>query len=261
MEQELEQNSDYTVATGKRKVDNRGSIRGRADARSSSLALPRPEQQSAKTAHDAMWTPGQFILLTVANIFLSRDFEYCLRICSTDFSCVANSPLFEGTILRFRALASEELFSLVRPEEQKDSGAPDYSSLFDAIDSAKNALQIYSDQDRSLHGVALQLFQLGYIYEKHADILSSEAARQSNPDRSELFEDKLTCNEKADEWFREAHRYFSTIKHLQGQHLALLHRSNLAADAEAKERLSMEAMSIRRISQGKPSKFAYVPRE
>ena len=75
MEQELEQNSDYTVATGKRKVDNRGSIRGRADARSSSLALPRPEQQSAKTAHDAMWTPGQFILLT----HLHQDVAYpCL---------------------------------------------------------------------------------------------------------------------------------------------------------------------------------------
>ena len=212
MEQELEQNSDYTVATGKRKVDNRGSIRGRADARSSSLTLPPPEQQSAETAHEAMRTPGQFILLTVANIFLSRDFEYCLRICSTDFSYVANSPLFEGTILRFRALASEELFSLVRPEEQKDSGAPDYSSLFDAIDSAKNALQIYSDKDQSLHGVALPHFQLGYIYEKHANIIFSEAARQSNPDHSELFEDKLTHNDKAAEWFQIAHRCFRMIE-------------------------------------------------
>ena len=60
---------------------------------------------------------GKFIIMTAANIFLCQDYEYTLRICSTNFSFVANSSLFEGNILRIKALASEQLF-LIREKQQ-----------------------------------------------------------------------------------------------------------------------------------------------
>ena len=66
--------------------------------------------------HDALWSKvsieGEFILLAVANTFLTNDYEYSLRISSADFSYIANSALFEGNILRYRALASIKLFEL-----------------------------------------------------------------------------------------------------------------------------------------------------
>ena len=44
-------------------------------------------------------------------------------------------------------------------ESEEEGEAPDYSSLFDAIDSAKSALKIYSDQNnQNLYGIALQQF-------------------------------------------------------------------------------------------------------
>lgn len=48
---------------------------------------------------------GYFIVLLVADTYLANDYEYCLRISMTDFSSNASSRLFEGNILRFRALA------------------------------------------------------------------------------------------------------------------------------------------------------------
>ena len=43
------------------------------------------------------------------NSLLSKDYEYCIEICETDFSMVTESDLFEGNMLRFRALALEQL--------------------------------------------------------------------------------------------------------------------------------------------------------
>ena len=57
-----------------------------------------------------MTIEGQFILLMVADTYLTHDYEYSLRISTTDFSFIANTFLFEGNILRFRALASLKLF-------------------------------------------------------------------------------------------------------------------------------------------------------
>lgn len=57
-----------------------------------------------------MSTEGQFIILIVADTFLCNDYEYSLKISEQDFSYVANTSLFEGNILRFRALASIKLF-------------------------------------------------------------------------------------------------------------------------------------------------------
>ena len=62
----------------------------------------------------------QFIALMAATTYLLNDFEYSLRISTTDFSCMTNTPLFEGNILRFRALASLKLFENSLAEENKD---------------------------------------------------------------------------------------------------------------------------------------------
>ena len=53
---------------------------------------------------------GEFILLAVADAFLASDYEYSLRISSSDFSSTCNSDIFESNILRYRALASIKLF-------------------------------------------------------------------------------------------------------------------------------------------------------
>ena len=55
---------------------------------------------------------GKFIMLIVANTYFSNDYEFSLQISKTDFSHIAHSSLFEGNILRFRALASLKLFEL-----------------------------------------------------------------------------------------------------------------------------------------------------
>ena len=60
------------------------------------------------------WVPmsdfGEFILYMVADTYLSHDFEYSLRISTFDFSYFSNTNLFEGNLLRFRALAYLEMF-------------------------------------------------------------------------------------------------------------------------------------------------------
>ena len=53
---------------------------------------------------------GLFIIFMVADTYLSHDFEYSLRISTTDFSFFVNSSIFESNVLRFRALASIEMF-------------------------------------------------------------------------------------------------------------------------------------------------------
>ena len=44
--------------------------------------------------HQEISTAGQFILLFTANIFLSGDFEYCLKITAKDFTSIEKSSLF-----------------------------------------------------------------------------------------------------------------------------------------------------------------------
>lgn len=59
-----------------------------------------------------MTSDGEIIILAVANAFLTHDYEYCLRVASYDFRSIARSHLFEGNILRYRALASIKLFEI-----------------------------------------------------------------------------------------------------------------------------------------------------
>ena len=56
---------------------------------------------------EQMTIPGQFILLFAANIFLTNDYEYSLKIMLKNFSFVDNTTLFEANLLRFRSMAAE----------------------------------------------------------------------------------------------------------------------------------------------------------
>lgn len=58
-----------------------------------------------KKDSEKMSDAGYFILLFSANIFLTQDFEYCAQITLKNFSFIENTSLFEGNMLRFRALA------------------------------------------------------------------------------------------------------------------------------------------------------------
>ena len=94
--------------------------------------------------NEQMTTAGQFILLFSANIFLSGDFEYCLKIGQNDFTCIENSSLFEANILRFRSLAADQLYHhKVLYSKNENEHHSDLKSLFLAFEAATNALQIY----------------------------------------------------------------------------------------------------------------------
>lgn len=105
-----------------------------------------------------MTIEGQFILLMVADTYLSHDYEYSLRLATTDFSFIANTCLFEGNILRFRALANLKLFEEkfkdgVLTDEEEDSTVDDEEQTFinkecfeyltAAIASLENSLSIF----------------------------------------------------------------------------------------------------------------------
>ena len=97
-----------------------------------------------------MDTRGKFIILTAANIFLSSDYEYCLKICQYNFSLVGKSAMFEGNLLRFKSLAAEQIFvnSIMIEEESFDDQKGNIQMLFYAIEAAQQAREIY-DQETS----------------------------------------------------------------------------------------------------------------
>ena len=121
-----------------------------------------------------MFIEGKFILLCVADAYLTNDFEYSLRISTQNFSSIANTCLFEGNILRFRALASLKLFEHGL-EEQECYKRENFTYLTTAIDSLDNAMEIFKAEkelqefDPNYYGVALSLYTLGYTYRTFAE--------------------------------------------------------------------------------------------
>lgn len=87
---------------------------------------------------DELSTEGRFILYTVANTFLSQDYEHCLKICTADFSFVANNNIFEGNIYRFKALVLHEIFKM-----NSEQGVPISRYALETLDTDK-----LSDQTR-----------------------------------------------------------------------------------------------------------------
>ena len=131
-----------------------------------------------------MWEPmkteGKFILLMVADTYLANDYEYSLRISTNDFSYFANTSLFEGNILRFRALASIKLFEDCLKDDEQNKEAY-FSLLTTSIANLENAIDIYGAKNNFKEftenhwGLALAYYNLGYIYEKFANDLQENS--------------------------------------------------------------------------------------
>lgn len=86
---------------------------------------------------------AEFIILIIADTFLTHDYEYCLSIAKNDFSFVANSSLFEGNLTRFFSLAS---FKLFEHAIHADSAAfvDNFHILIQSLKSVQSAYNIYS---------------------------------------------------------------------------------------------------------------------
>ena len=119
----------------------------------------------------------RFIILYVADTYLMNDFEYSLRLSTNDFSSICTTSLFEGNILRFRALASLKLYELGL-EDDLEFMQSNFEYLTTAIASLENALQIYKAEkearayDQNHYGVALSAYSIGYTYETYSTDLS-----------------------------------------------------------------------------------------
>ena len=144
---------------------------------------------------------GEFILLAVANAFLTNDLEYSLSISTSDFSYLTNNSLFEGNILRFQALASIKLFE--RAIEQENP-YENFCFLAQAIDSAKNAWAIYNPDDdilvqnkKNCHGTALTNYLLGYIYLNFSFALCDDQIRQNQDFEQYALDEEGKSYEKA----------------------------------------------------------------
>ena len=78
----------------------------------------------------------------MANLFLSTDYEKCLSVCSIDFSSILDNSLFESNILRFKALALEQIFVKYKADD-KDENLQDLGTIeeikliLDAIEAVK----------------------------------------------------------------------------------------------------------------------------
>ena len=191
----------------------------------------------------------RFILYHVANLFLSSDYEKCRKVCSTNFSYIANNNLFESNILRFKALALEKLYLQHFKKQQDDvdisidqieeiSHEKRVELLLDTIEAVQNSISIsnldYESDlilpgiEKIVYGTALAEFQLGCLYEKHVDVLTSEF-----PSEDEVFKtrfaqhhisDKETCYEKAKESFDISFECFKKLNHLKGMYLTQKHK-------------------------------------
>ena len=114
-----------------------------------------------------------------------------------------------------------------------------------AIESAKNALSIYLQSEsntmgQNVYGIALQNFQLGYLFETYAETLCSEYVRKASYD--DLLESVEEYHTKAKKHFNVAHNNFKKINHIKGQSMALLHESNLIKNDD-----DMKARILRKV--------------
>ena len=96
----------------------------------------------------------------------------------------------------------------------------DQSDLVLAIRSLKIALDLFSTKqeyngskhfDHSVHGIALCLFHLGYLYLTYKVKLSSGGCLGP-----ETTEDLSLCEERAIDFFEQANVQFTKIEHVMG---------------------------------------------
>ena len=167
-----------------------------------------------------------------ADTYLINDFEYSLRIATADVSFIANTPLFEGNILRLRALASIEIFRYEMGNGKREDAQnmqENFNYLMTAIASLENALIIYEAKEvmqefeKNHYGMALTLYTLGYIYKTFAKELSQNNelfAGLSNVEHAKYFVDSVKqAKLRAQQYFKKAFLSFNTVTHLFGMML------------------------------------------
>ena len=119
-----------------------------------SLSSILSSKLSTGSLSDGLNGVARFILYSAANAFLKQDYEYCLKICSKDYSFEANMNVFEGNIVRLKALALEhsiqsQRFSNNRRKTYGKVSAPtneEKETLLQAIEAVKNSLEIFEGE-------------------------------------------------------------------------------------------------------------------
>lgn len=138
---------------------------------------------------------GKFILLTAANSFLGKDYDYCMQICKTNFTRVTGSSLFDGNLQRFKALSLMSIVNLETAQNtpmnkyylnEKIEKVSDHKLMISkALRAIKQSADIFSKCQtveksgekhlKNYHGLALAEFMSGYLYANYMDILSEPA--------------------------------------------------------------------------------------
>ena len=123
----------------------------------------------------------QFIILMVADTFLTHDYESCMRYTSCNYSVLANSVLFESNLLRFFALTSFKAYEHAKHKDPT-SVNDNFNLLIQALKSAKQALELYESTNDGMegdcpYGKALSNYTIGYIYNHFADDLCNNEAK------------------------------------------------------------------------------------
>jgi hypothetical protein len=153
------------------------------------------QQQTSKSSvttadNTELDSVSKFFLLKAIVDYLANDLEMCLNVCSTNMSCVSNGSIFEGNILRFKALALEKMYEKeVREAEEEEEAEQDINKssldpviyLVEAIEAILNSISIFSDTHKksprgrssgpNQYGMALAEIQYALILKTHANVL------------------------------------------------------------------------------------------
>ena len=181
---------------------------------------------------------GEFIILLLANTFLTHDYEYCLRIGTTDFTIWSVSNIFRGNLVRFVSVASAKLFEHAM-REQDDNFVDHVDFLYQALTCAEKALDIYEakhipletslrhqisnlpySEHQSPYGMALCNFTLAYLYDKFSQALSDERVSQIEKYESLCFGEERGAKSKANEHYAIAFELFKNQNHIFGAYLS-----------------------------------------
>ena len=182
---------------------------------------------------------GRFILYTAANTFLSNDYEHCLKICETDFAYIANSHLFEGNILRFKALAHHEIYKISTARQHPSVYERDVTGdpvklarmLTEAEEALLNAKEVFKlGIHQSSKGIALVEYHLGCLYKDHAEVFFDSKniiSLDRNLSNVSITTEADQARGQAYERFKHAYAWFKKVNHLKGMHMSKKHMVDL----------------------------------
>lgn len=95
-----------------------------------------------------------------------------------------------------------------------------------------------------MYGIALQSFQIGFLYKKYAKELCSKEAKDLASENQKLFDTPEQCYKHANLSFRRAYENFKKINHLKGQSMSLLYEAKSERDVERKSSILRTANKL-----------------